>query len=253
MPEAHRVVDLCTDSELGYLQSRTRFAPGAKLRLDEAYRLAHLPLIVPDHPDVIRSRPDGAYRMGRHDRIFSLVLPVPPDALERSAAYRELEADLRRAPFAHKIAWDLLAKRRARLHATICGSLSKQIPYRVSDEERAAFRRMGPLHVELRGLFSGNINIGRLYLRVYPECRDGENLLRQAQRIIGRPETNLYLVGLFNFVDHLGGAEAEVLQDLIQRWWDRSILTLDVSALWLLSASDDLVLDAMVEEVIPLA
>ncbi|KAK6019836.1 hypothetical protein OSTOST_14519, partial [Ostertagia ostertagi] len=81
-PEAGRVVDLCADSELGYLKNRTRFAPGETLLLDEAYRLAHLPLIAPDHPDVLRSRPDTAYRMGRHDRIFSLVLPVPPDALE---------------------------------------------------------------------------------------------------------------------------------------------------------------------------
>lgn len=246
------MVDLCADSELGYLRSRTRFAPGEQLLLDEAYRIAHLPLIAPDHPDVIRSRPDAAYRMGRHDRIFSLVLPVPPEALERSVAYRELETDLRRAPFAHKIAWDLLAKRRARLHATICGSLSKEIPYRVSDEERAALRRVGPLRIELRGLFSGNVNVGRLYLRVYPECRGGKNLLRQVQRILGRPETNLYLVGLFNLVDHLEAVEAEALHALIQRWWDRSILTLDVNALWLLGASDDLVLDAGVEQVIPL-
>ncbi len=244
------MVDLCADSELGYLKNRTRFAPGETLLLDEAYRLAHLPLIAPDHPDVIRSRPDTAYRMGRHDRIFSLVLPVPPDALERSFAFRELERDLRRAPFAHKIAWDLLAKRRARLHATICGSLSKETPYSVSGEERASLGRMGPLRIELRGLFSGNVNVGRLYLRVYPECRDGHNLLRRIQRILGRPETDLYLVGLFNLVDHLESVEAEALHDLIQRWWDRSILTLDVNALWLLGASDDLVLDASVEEVI---
>ena len=57
-------------------------------------------------------------------------------------------------------------------------------------------------------------------------------------------------MGLFNLVDHLESVEAEALHDLIQRWWDRSILTLDVNALWLLGASDDLVLDASVEEVI---
>jgi len=242
----------CPDSELGYLRSRTRFVLGKELLLDEGYRLAHLPLIAPDHPDVIRSRLGAAYRMGRHDRIFSLVLPVSPEALEGSVAYRELEADLRRAPFAHKIAWDLLAKRRARLHATICGSLSKEMPYRVSDEERTALRRMGPLRIELRGLFSGNINVGRLYLRVYPECRDGKNLLRRIQRTLGRPETDMYLVGLFNFVDHLEAVEAEALHALIQRWWDRSILALHLNALWLLGASDDLVLDARVEDVIPL-
>jgi hypothetical protein len=190
--------------------------------------------------------------MGRHERIFSLVLPVPPDVLEKSAAYQELERELRHSPFANKIAWDLLAKRRERLHATLCGSLSKDVPYRVSDDERAALRQLGPLRVEVRGLFSGNINVGRLYLRVYPECRNGMNLLRRIQRSLGRPETDLYLVGLYNLTDHLEAAEAEELQEIVARWWDRSILTLDVDCLWHLGSSDDLVLDSFVEEVIPL-
>ncbi len=242
----------CPDSELGYERSRTRFVPGQRLLLDEAYRLAHLPLIAADHTDVVRSHPGAGYHMGRHARIFSLVLPVPSDALDGSAAYRELEADLRRAPLAHKIAWDLLAKRRARLHATICGSLSKQVPYRTSEDERAAPKKLGPFRVELRGLFSGNINVGRLYLRVYPECRDGGNALRQIQRALGRPETDIYLVGMFNLLDHLHSMEAEALRALVERWWDRPVLVLDVASLWLLGASDDLVLNARIEDVLPL-
>jgi len=146
--------------------------------------------------------------MGRYERIFSLVLPIPPGELEKSAAYQALEGELRQSPFATKIAWDLLSRRRERLHATICGSLSKDVPYRISDDERAAPRQLGPLRVEVRGLF--------------------------------------------NFVDHLEAVEAAALHDLIQRWWDRSILTVDLNALWLLGASDDLVLDAGVEDVIPL-
>lgn len=244
--------DFCPDSELGYHRARTRFAPGEKLLLDEAYRLAHLPLVAPDHPDVIRSRPGATYRMGWHERIFSLVLPLAPDALEESAAYQELERELRHSPFGHKIAWDLLAKRRERLHATICGSLSKDVPCRFSDDERAALGKLGPLRVELRGLFSGNINVGRLYLRVYPERRAGANSLRQIQRILGRPETDLYLVGLYNLTDHLEATEAEELQEIVSRWWDRRILTLDVNCLWHLGSSDDLVLDSFVEEVLPL-
>jgi len=106
----------CSDAELGYLRSRTRFVPGKEFRLDEAYRLAHLPLIAPDHPDVIPSRLGATYRMGRHERIFSLVLPIPPDELEKSAAHQALEGELMQSPFANKIAWDLLAKRRERLH-----------------------------------------------------------------------------------------------------------------------------------------
>lgn len=242
----------CSDAELGYERSRTRFVPGEELRLDEAYRLAHLPLIAPDHPDVIPSRPGASYRMGRHERAFSMVLPIPPDELEKSAAYQALEGELRHSPFATKIAWELMAKRRERLHATICGSLSKDVPYRISDDERAALRQLGPLRVEVRGLFSGNINVGRLYLRVYPECRNGMNLLRRIQRSLGRPETDLYLVGLYNLTDHLEAAEAKELQEIVARWWDRPFLTLDVNCLWHLGSFDDLVLDAFVEEVIPL-
>lgn len=242
----------CSDAELGYERGRTRFVPGEELRLDEAYRLAHLPLIAPDHPDVIPSRPGASYRMGRHERAFSMVLPIPPDELEKSAAYQALEGELRHSPFATKIAWELMAKRRERLHATICGSLSKDVPYRISDDERAALRQLGPLRVEVRGLFSGNINVGRLYLRVYPECRNGMNLLRRIQRSLGRPETDLYLVGLYNLTDHLEAAEAKELQEIVARWWDRPFLTLDVNRLWHLGSFDDLVLDAFVEEVIAL-
>ncbi|MDB5488104.1 MAG: hypothetical protein JWQ58_1819 [Reyranella sp.] len=242
----------CPDTELGYVRSRTRFVPGENLLLDEAYRLAHLPLVAPEHPGVIASRPGASYQKGRHERTFSLVLPIPPDALEQSAAYQELEGELKRSPFASKIAWDLLAKRREKIHATICGSLSKDVAYIFPDRDRTALSRLGRLRVEVRGLFSGNVNVGRLYLRVYPECRDGINLLRQIQGVLGKPETDLYLVGLYNLTDHLSAVEADALHGIIERWWDRSILTLDVNSLWHLGSSDDLVLDSAVEEVIPL-
>lgn len=190
--------------------------------------------------------------MGRHERTYSLVLPIPPDGLEKSAAYRELEGELRESPFAHKIAWDLLPKRREKLHATLCGSLSKDVPYVFADDERRALKQLGRLRVEVRGLFSGNINVGRLYLRLYPECRDGTNMCHLIQRTLGRPETDLYLAGLFNLTDHLAVVEADALQSIIARWWDRPILTLDVDFLWHLGSFDDLVLDAAVEEAIPL-
>lgn len=243
----------CPDSELGYERSRTRFVRGGRLSLDEAYRLAHLPLVGPDHPDVITSRAGTSYREGRHERMFSLVLPISPDALETSAAYRELEGELRGSLFARKIAWNLLPKRREKLHATICGSLSKHVPYAFTERDRLALKQVGRFRVELRGLFSGNINVGRLYLRVYPQCRDGINLMREIQRALGRPETDLYLIGLYNLTDHLDAAEATALEDIIARGWDRPILALDVTSLWHLGASDDLVLDGAVEEVLPLA
>jgi hypothetical protein len=168
-------------------------------------------------------------------------MPVPDVALP-------FQAELETAPFAAKIAWEIAERRRGRLHATLCAA-----PVVLDDARRRALRDIGPITVELRGLFSGNINLGRLYLRVYPEKRDGENLLGRVQRIFGKRESGLHLVGLHNLTDDLDAHEAAALADLIVRWWDRPILRWQVEALWLLAAQDDLVLDGGVEETISLA
>ena len=49
-------IQFCSDDELGFERSRTRFPCGEGLTLDETYRLAHLPLVAPDHPRVIARR-----------------------------------------------------------------------------------------------------------------------------------------------------------------------------------------------------
>lgn len=186
---------------------------------------------------MIVRKPGTPYDRGRHGKALSLVVPVPDvDHL--------LEAELRAAPFSGKIAWDVVERRRGKLHATLCGSPSAL--------DRAALAKIGPVTLELRGLFSGNVNHGRLYLRVYPEKRDGENQLRRVQRLAGRRETDLYLVGLYNLTDDLDAHEAAALAALIERWWDRPILRWQVDALWLLASWDDLVLDSYVEQTIPL-
>jgi hypothetical protein len=246
-------IAFCEDAELGYERSRTRFQPGEGLALDDTYRLAHLPLVAPDHPRVIRTREGSSYVMGRHERVFSLVLPVPADALLRSPAYGGLNDEMKAAPFSGKVAWDVVGRREDKLHATICGSLSTGLPPVLEQNRLQELARFGPISVELRGLFSGNVNRGRLYLRAYPESRSGENVFRQMQRSLGCRETDLYVVGLYNLTDDLDAAETAALASLIDRWWDRTILRFEVDQLWLMGASDDLVLDSAVEETIPLA
>lgn len=248
-PPAHL---FCEDSELGYERSRTRFISGERLILDETYRLAHLPLVAPDHPSVIRTREGSSYVMGRHDRVFSLVLPISGDLLHRSPAYGALNEALRASPFSHKIAWDLLDRRKDKLHATICGSLSSEEPPVIDRRQRQQLAGIGPIHVELRGLFSGNVNRGRLYLRAYPESRKGENVFRHIQRALGCRETDLYVVGLYNLTDNLDADETAALASLIDRWWDRTILQFAVDHLWLMGACDDLVLDSAIAETVPL-
>jgi hypothetical protein len=242
----------CQDAELGYERSRTRFTSGEGLTLDETYRLAHLPLVAPDHPGVIRTREGSSYVMGRHERVYSLVLPTPHELLIWSPAYGELDEAMRASPFASKIAWDLLGRRKDKLHATICGSLSTGGPPVLSPMQRQELAKIGPVRVALRGLFSGNVNRGRLYLRAYPESREGENVFRRIQRSLGRRETDLYVVGLYNMTDDLDAGEAAALASLIDRWWDRTILQFTVDRLWLMGACDDLVLDSEITESVPL-
>ncbi|KFG69758.1 hypothetical protein [Microvirga sp. BSC39] len=242
----------CQDSELGYERSRTHFTPGEGLVLDETYRLAHLPLVAPDHPRVIRTREGSSYVMGRHERVFSLVLPISGDLLFGSPAYGALTEALREAPFARKIAWDLLDRRKDKLHATICGSLSSGEPPVLDERTRQELAGLGPIHVELRGLFSGSLNRGRLYLRAYPEIRKGGNVFRHIQRALGCRETDLYVVGLYNLMDDLDAEETAALASLIDRWWDRTILQVTVDHLWLTGACDDLVLDSVIADTVPL-
>jgi hypothetical protein len=238
-------VTLCSDDELGYVATRTRFADGQGLVLDESYRLAHLPLVAPDHPGVIARQAGMPYEMGRrHSPVLSLALPIPGDEL--ALALRALEAELKAAPFARKIAWNMLPRRQARLHATLCAG-----PV-IGEHERYELQRLGGMTVELRGLFSGHINVGRLYIRVYPERRNGVNLFHFIQNLLQRPRTDRYLVGLYNLMDHLESDEAASLSRLLERWWDKPLLRFRADMLWHLSANDDLVLDANVVEAIPL-
>jgi hypothetical protein len=122
----------------------------------------------------------------------------------------------------------------------------------LSVAQRTALAAIGPVQAEIRGLFSGNINVGRLYLRVYPEARDGENVFRQVQRILGRPETDLYVVGIYNLVDDLTPSETLALAALIDHWWQRPLLRLEATHLWMLWGEDDLVLSGGVSEQVSL-
>jgi hypothetical protein len=244
----------CDDDELGYRSHRGVFAPGEGLRLDAAYRLAHLPLVAPEHPDVIPAAPNRPYAMGRRPAAWSLVAPIPWSRLEASASYRELDYALRGAPFAGKIAWEIAPLRQQRLHATLAGSLSagEEASSPIDDATRARIARLAPFEMELRGLFSGDVNVGRLYLKCYPERRDGENALHAAQDAVGRPRTRLHLVGLHNLRDHLTAREASALAEIIAAWWDRPLLRWRIDRLHLQATRDDIALDGWTAEEIAL-
>ena len=221
---------------------------GAQLQFDDSYRRAHLPLIAPDHPRVIAEDAARGYAMGVHGMIYSAVLPVPADALEASPHFRALDTLMRRAVFAPKIAWDIVTARREKLHATVCGTLSAASPPVIPDGVRDALRAHGPFTVELRGLFSGNVNLGRLYFQLYPQARNGTNAIHGVQQALGRAPTQLYLVGMYNFSDELSVAETAALQALLVQWQDRLLLRYVCEEIWILGSRDDLVLDSHIAE-----
>jgi len=212
------MAEFCTDDELAYERSRARFESGVPFTLDETYCLAHLPLVDPAHPRGMARKEGTYYEHGQHPRVYSLVLPVPQEALDGSPSYRQLEAELRDEPFASKIAWPLVEQRRHKLHATICGSLSTGERPEISPEIRQQLSGLGPVAVEVRGLFSGNVNRGRLYLRVYPERWAGANGFHLIQRAMRHSTTDLYVVGIWNLVDDLNAVEAQALRRTVERW-----------------------------------
>jgi hypothetical protein len=242
----------CNDDDLDYAKHRTVILPQSDLRLDASYRLAHLPLVSPNHPDVISEAAGKYYTHGLHPRVVSIVLPIPDQSLHGSSAFQALQLEMLSSAFAGKIAWDIMPLRKDKLHATLCGSLSISEPPVISPAQREALRQVGPIKASVRGLFSGDINIGRLYLCVYPEKRADSNVLQQIQRAMGARETNMFLVGLYNLTDHLTVNEASELARLIARWWKKPLFELQIDAVSLMVAEDDLVLKSEIIEILPL-
>ncbi len=245
-------VTYCSDSQLLYKDSQTEFRNGQGLLFDDSYRLAHLPLVAPNHHRVIRNKEGTSYNQGIHDLVYSVAIPIYDKQLQASVAFKELCNDLKASGFSDKLSWDTFSQRKDKLHATVCGSISSIKPPYFDDEKLKRLREIGPVSVKITGLFSGNINVGRLYLKVYPELRAGENMCHVIQRIFGSPLTDLYVVGLFNFIDELDVVETGELEELLIRWRDFEFMQIRLEELWLIKSHDDLVLKGSIDKIISL-
>ncbi len=235
-------MSFCPDAALGYRREATPRVPGRGLAFDALYRVAQLPLVAPGHPLALRESPGRPYRDGRRPAVTSLVMEIDDAALDGSAGFAGLGRAMAGAPFAGKIAWPMLERRRGRLHATIVGSLSPDELASLRDPDLPG--ELGPIAAELRGLFSGRINLGRLYMKLYPEERAGENLVARLQRRLGRAATDLTPVGLYNLSEALDADEAEALHAIIETWGDWPLLRFTATRLALVRTKDDLALDA---------
>ncbi|PKH26640.1 hypothetical protein CIG19_02260 [Enterobacterales bacterium CwR94] len=229
------------DAELGYRAAAKAFSAGDTLEFDEAYRRAHLPLLDPHHPKVIQSSAD--YVMGRYPtRRYSLVIPVNAGVLAQSRAFQQMDLAIRQSHFSGAIAWQKMARRRPLLHITLCGGFAESaLPEVIQSVESWTQQQIKP-RFQLRGIFAGGINTGRLYLKAYPERREGRNPFQEIQQAVGKPATELWLAGYYNFYDELDVAQTAQLAAIIEKYQQHLLLELTCNELWLLGTHDDLVL-----------
>jgi hypothetical protein len=220
---------------LRYADFRHRFVPGEGFALGEDYRLAHLPLIDPDHKRAIRAVPgkdyvEGRYATPRH----ALAIHVPAEALDASSVFRALDAALKASAVGPKIAWATGAKRRDVLHATLAGPIDEGTAR--SYEARARAFLTGPIALRLGGPFVGNRNHGRVYLPVYPRAG---NPLADLQRAIGARETGFYAVGLWHLNGDLDADEAAAFAAWRDRWENETVLEIPAASFGMLTTTDD--------------
>ena len=235
------------DTALGYLRIRWSPSEGVKLELDTNYRTAHLPLLYPDHPDVVVDSADGIYRSGRYVQTrFSLVLPVSVADLEANPAFRKVDEAMRSSGFADKIAWDVMEQRRSLMHATISGGLFEaDLPDIAASLEEYIAKHGSPAY-RVGGPIIGQKNTGRIYFPVFPEDRNGENSFHALQGAIGKPRTDIFLVGYYSLFDHLNVQQTAELAKLLEQFAASTLLESIGREVWLLATNDDLVLSGTV-------
>jgi hypothetical protein len=236
-------VSYCNDASLAYVAARRRFRRGEALRFDESYCLAHLPLIAPSHPAVLRTAAgtdyeDGCYASAR----YSLVVPVSTQELAASASFQGVDAALRSSSVAPKIDFDLCERRAAKLHVTLGSGLA---PADLGTHARAVasvLNGLGALRFKLTGPFLGAKNTGRIYFPAYPECRGGEDTFGLVQDALGVARSRLYVLGYYNLIDELDAAETSALQDIVDAWAAVDLLHVQADACVIQATNDDLVL-----------
>ena len=236
-------VRYCDEALLGYAVARRRFAPGEALRFDESYRLAHLPLVAPSHPAVLRSAAGTDYLDGRYEaERYSLVVPVSFRDLAASASFQGVDAALRNSRFAGKIAFDLCERRAAKLHVTLGSGL---VQSELDQRARAVARQvpgLGALRFRLLGPFLGSKNTGRIYFPAYPENMDGQDVFGLIQDALGVRRTRFYVLGYYNLVEELDPEETSALWRIVEDWSQVEMLRVESDACFIQATNDDLVL-----------
>jgi hypothetical protein len=113
-------ITYCNDEMMAFRSVRRIFQPGEGTVFDEAYRIAHLPLVNAGHPAVISEADGRDYRNGVYEKTrYALVMPISADAFIESGEAQAIERAMKSASFAPKIAWEMGERRLLRLHASL--------------------------------------------------------------------------------------------------------------------------------------
>jgi hypothetical protein len=227
-----------------YATQAAQRGPGDGLTFDARYRCAQLPLFAPEHPLALNQDPDGRYRDGRRSVSHSLVIRVDGHALAESASLQELLREMQSSPLGDKIAWDMEARRRDVLHATICGVIPHTPPEPIPEKERGDLSRIRSFRFRVQGLFTGSFNTGRIYLCLYPELRGGEPATDAVGKAMGAGANRLLVCGYLNLLEELDAAEASLLDEYCRKSAAVIFDTQDCVALSVFESFDDLVLDS---------
>jgi hypothetical protein len=240
-------VTYCDDEMLAYRSTKRIFLPGESTVFDEAYRLAHLPLVNGGHPGVISAVDGRDYRNGTYEKTrYALVMPIPAEVFLGSDELQTLELSMKSASFAPKIAWEFCERRRSHLHATLAGGIQEADIDRIVSPVQELLGRIGPISVCLKGPFLGTRNTGRIYFPVYPRKISDEDALALVQKCLGMSPTKLYLVGYYHLREELDRKETSELAELIERWRERVLVETTIPCLEIYAVNDDLALSARV-------
>ena len=231
------------DGGLSYERSRYR---GGVLELDRAYRLMHLPLVNPNHKDVVRESEDGDVKLGRFPKPRkSLVAFIDRDVFGNAAAVGEMIESVAATTFGQKIDFQSFEVRMDRLHFTL-SPLQNDDDIRRCREAAASFP---PFSVRVAALWAGaSINSGRFYLPVYPERSGDENVLHTFQAAAGLRQSDFFGLGFFNLTDHLSDAESAELLNFIDGQAGRTLFETRIAELAVIETFDSLLLDYRIAE-----
>lgn len=184
--------------------------------------------------------PGKDYRNGRYAKARdALVVHVPAATFDESPVLQTIEAELKASALGEAIAWDIGRRRRGVLHATIAGPLDPAAGDACARTAQA-WLGDGTPSVRLGGPFVGDRNHGRIYLRVYPEFRNGADAYADLQRTVGARISGFYAVGLWHLKRDLDPPAAAELAAWLDRHWTAEIAVLPQARLAMLRTTDDL-------------